>query len=101
MEGKEYEFDFFNQFELDFNFALPYETTLHNLTDGYNLNLDDFFNLKDDFYSDPENHKNLMESDIVKLKLEKVDSIIHNNLISSPTSSKSYTYFRYMRRFKG
>lgn len=84
MEGKEYEFDFFKQFNLekvDDIYVFPFSSTFDQEN---NFNVNNFLSIDYNF-SNFDNNK----TDGVQLiqKLNKVDNIIHNNIISSPTTS--------------
>jgi hypothetical protein len=99
MEGKDYEFDFFKEINFEETFNLPIEM---NFESQYDCDKNNFFDLSQIFKLDQppfelpiQKEQISNESDQLKHNLMKVDNLIQNNLISSPTSCMDYFNFSF------
>jgi hypothetical protein len=95
MEGKNENFDIFNQCQFndveDLIDFFPFSNSIENNNEDYKFFIFPDIEPLDDHFN---NHKNLMDGDQLLEKINKCEknynNIIQNNLIASPTASKIY-----------
>jgi hypothetical protein len=103
MEGKDYEFDIFNNIfieEMDYN-VFPFNNFEENLDNS--ISNSDFLDLLNiDFkYPDMEYKVNNSQEQIID-KLSKIEenynNIYHNNIVSPATTSKLYIFIQILKK---